>query len=797
MPTVQIDGVVWSEVIIGNTVYAGGEFTTARPAGSPLGVNTVPRSNLLAFDLTTGNLITTFAPTVNGAVRTLAASPDGTRLYVGGLFTQINGVNRYRIAAFNVSTGTLVSGFVPKPNYRVNAIVATNDTVYFGGSFGALGSITRYNLAAVAASNAAVLPWAPVAAGGAVATMALSPDGSKLAIGGQFTTFDGGSNPGYGLGMVSATGDGSVALPFVVNSLIRDGGANAGIQSLVSDGDSLYGSGFVFGSGGNMEGSFRASWVDGSLIWIEDCHGDTYSVYPGNGLEYVAGHPHTCATIGGFPEVNPRVNHRALAFTKYVDGTVSRNTANGYYNYQGKPKPDLVNFFPTINAGTYTGQQQGPWFVTGNSQYVVYGGEFTAVNETAQQGLVRFAVSSIAPNKDGPQLSDTAFPVTANSFSSSSVKLSWTTNWDRDNEVLGYKVFRSGTVAPIATLTKNSRFYQLSTMTFTDTGRTPGTAYTYTVQASDPFGNVATSAPVTVTTQGTAPTNQLPTASFTASTSDLTASVDGSGSTDPDGWITNWAWDFGDGTTASGATASHSYAASGTYPVALTVTDNSGGTNTVTQQVTVTAAATASDAFGRTVTGGWGAADVGGSYTLSGTASYFAVGNGVGSVTLPKAVGYMTQKLTQYSATNTDATVTASLGAPVAGGNAYVSLIARTVSTSEYLARVVVAPTTNAITLQLLSPAGTIAGKASGLSYVTGQKLHIRVQAVGTAPTTLRARVWVDGTPEPTTWLVTATDSTAALQGPGAVGVGVYLGSTTTGFPQTISFDDLAVGPAN
>src|SRR5690606_22304838 len=42
LPTVQIDGVVWAQVIVGDTVYVGGEFTTARPPGSPAGVNTVP-----------------------------------------------------------------------------------------------------------------------------------------------------------------------------------------------------------------------------------------------------------------------------------------------------------------------------------------------------------------------------------------------------------------------------------------------------------------------------------------------------------------------------------------------------------------------------------------------------------------------------------------------------------------------------------------------------------------------------------------------------------------------------------
>ena len=46
LPTVQIDGVVWSQAIVGNTVYAGGTSPTrARPAPPP-GTQLTPRANL-------------------------------------------------------------------------------------------------------------------------------------------------------------------------------------------------------------------------------------------------------------------------------------------------------------------------------------------------------------------------------------------------------------------------------------------------------------------------------------------------------------------------------------------------------------------------------------------------------------------------------------------------------------------------------------------------------------------------------------------------------------------------------
>lgn len=78
----------------------------------------------------------------------------------------------------------------------------------------------------------------------------------------------------------------------------------------------------------------------------------------------------------------------------------------------------------------------------------------------------------------------------------------------------------------------------------------------------------------------------------TSGAAPLTVSFDGSSSSDTDGSITSYAWNFGDGTTGSGAQISHPYSTSGTYRATLTVTDNSGLTSSTQTTITVSSTTT-------------------------------------------------------------------------------------------------------------------------------------------------------------------------------------------------------------
>src|SRR5918993_4509011 len=109
LPTVQINGVVWDQEIVGSTVYVVGQFTQARPAGAAAGTNQTPRANVLAYNINTGALIPGFVANTNNQVKTVTASPDGSRIYIGGQFTSVHGTTPYRIAALSPTTRAAIT----------------------------------------------------------------------------------------------------------------------------------------------------------------------------------------------------------------------------------------------------------------------------------------------------------------------------------------------------------------------------------------------------------------------------------------------------------------------------------------------------------------------------------------------------------------------------------------------------------------------------------------------------------------------------------------------------------------
>ncbi|HUG15666.1 MAG TPA: S8 family serine peptidase [Thermomicrobiales bacterium] len=117
-----------------------------------------------------------------------------------------------------------------------------------------------------------------------------------------------------------------------------------------------------------------------------------------------------------------------------------------------------------------------------------------------------------------------------------------------------------------------------------DTTQVIDGTHSLTATATDTAEQPTTSAPVSVTVDNV---NDSPTAKFSVSCDGLNCDFDATSSTDPDGVIESYDWEFGDNAAGSGVISSHTYAEAGAYIVTLTVTDNKGATGASSQEVTV------------------------------------------------------------------------------------------------------------------------------------------------------------------------------------------------------------------
>ncbi|HHJ19688.1 MAG TPA: PKD domain-containing protein, partial [Gammaproteobacteria bacterium] len=122
----------------------------------------------------------------------------------------------------------------------------------------------------------------------------------------------------------------------------------------------------------------------------------------------------------------------------------------------------------------------------------------------------------------------------------------------------------------------------------------PG-SYTVALSVEDNAGQTTTATRGIVASK-TTPTNTAPQAAYsftpTSGNAPLKVSFDASSSTDAEGAIKSYQWQFENGETATGKTASHTFTQAGDYPVKLTVTDGGNLTSSITHIVKATPATT-------------------------------------------------------------------------------------------------------------------------------------------------------------------------------------------------------------
>ena len=196
------NGQVLGMAQVGSTMVVGGTFSSVTAAGSTAAI---ARTKVFAFDATTG-AISSFAPSVNGNVETVAAGPTANTVYLGGSFTTVNGVKASRIALLDLSTGQAVPSF--KTNTGFNGIVEdlqlSGGRLFVGGSFSKYQSFTHAGLATLNPTTGVVDPYMSLnmagthnntGSGRVEKTGALdfdiSSDGSQMAVIGNFRSIGG------------------------------------------------------------------------------------------------------------------------------------------------------------------------------------------------------------------------------------------------------------------------------------------------------------------------------------------------------------------------------------------------------------------------------------------------------------------------------------------------------------------------------------------------------------------------------------------------------------------------------
>ena len=478
----QTNNTVYALAAKSGVVYAGGSFTAVRPPGAAEGTNETTRTYLAAFNASTGALITGFNVSLNGQVRALALSPDGNSLYIGGQFTTVGGQTRQRIAKVNATTGALDTAFQANASATVTALDATSSSVYLGGDFNTVKSTSRTRLAKVSASSGNVDTSFNAPVDGRVLSIKSAPNGSRVIIAGAFDNVNN-ALQGAVASLNPTTG---ATMPWAATGIVprpAQGGCSSNGEGLIVVGDVAYVTAEAL-EPGCWEGILAANISDGSVRWVQNCVGAGQALAAIGQWLYKASHLHDCGPNEGRSAfVGPKsfaefVWYRLNAWST-VDGTAG-------------------HWHPNTNGAGL--EVVGPHALATDGTQLFVGGDFTTVNGTAQRGITRFTPTGANSTPTTPEAPS------AVATSAGTVTVTVPATHDREDGTLTYSLYRDGGSTPIATATMESWIWTKPTWRFTDTGLAPGSSHTYRVRASDGSANSSQS-PVsnTVTVAGSNP----------------------------------------------------------------------------------------------------------------------------------------------------------------------------------------------------------------------------------------------------------------------------------------------------
>jgi len=359
----------------GGLVYLGGDFGAVSPPGSKDASADVTRNHLAAF----GNGGTTLAdwnPDADDEVQALLPSPDGRRMYAGGMFHHIGGKPAIRLAAIDAVTGALDAGFAPpRLDGVVRALALSPDgkVLYVGGDFSALttadGAVEdRPHLAALDAVTGSLTAWLPPkdaggryyghtgtpdkSRSGGVYAIVASADGTTVHVGGTFLSFGGHS------GLVSLDAATGRPTPWQAKVDRPIFGLARG-----SDGHTFYAA--AGGAGGRMF-AFRPHGPPEG-VWQVKTDGDVMAVVETATSVYIIGH---------------------------YDNIVQPDSSCYQYCPEGTPREHLSAFDRTGKIEDWNpvaNTPTGPYAATADSGHLYVAGEFTKINGLRHAGFAAFS----------------------------------------------------------------------------------------------------------------------------------------------------------------------------------------------------------------------------------------------------------------------------------------------------------------------------------------------------------------------------------------------------------------------
>ncbi len=438
----DVDGAVYALEVSGDTLYLGGEFTRVV---SPDGATSVPRVNLAAIDVDSGEVLG-FRADTDGRVTAIEAS--GTTVYIGGSFSSIGGVAREGVAAVASSSGAARSGFDAGLSGGVLDLEVLGSRLYVAGSFTSVyGAPDLRHLVAVDPASGAVDVSFDADPDQPVYSLAAAPAGDRIYAGGAFFRI-GGVDRRWLRALDPATGSAIGPLFSTVVSVVLT-------LEVSADGDTGYG-----GVGGSRNAAIAWDADTGALLWSQTVAGDVQAIELAGGNLFFGFHDRSTD--------DPTVRLLAAdAATGELEST----------------------FRPPIDSGF------GVLALVRHSSGLLVGGTFTRFSGVPTRGLAVLPVLSNGGSGGGGAGADTEPPsrptgLVASDVTATAAMLSWDDSTDEGSGIAYYQVTRNGVQVASA-----------ATPSYPDAGLTPTTSYTYRVAAVDVAGNVsASSQPVTITT---------------------------------------------------------------------------------------------------------------------------------------------------------------------------------------------------------------------------------------------------------------------------------------------------------